>query len=201
MNENQTLGAIERMFRRVLYSIGRGKVGPVVDSGTVQTMQVTMGPLEVRDATPRVAEFGFTSNPPSGSDAVGLFVAGDRSNGVVLGTNHQPSRPKGLQSGETMLYSQDGKFVYLTATGGISVFANGQPVNVTGATTVTINASAEIIADTLVFKCTGDIIDNYETNTDTMAGMRSKYNSHTHNVVEVQTGSSTITSTTPSTTE
>lgn len=201
MNENQMLGAIERMYRRILLTVGRGKVGPVVDSGTVQTMQVTLGPLEVRDDTPRLAEFGFTSNPPNGSDAALLFVGGDRSNGVVLGTNHQPSRPKGLQPGETMLYSQDGKYVYMTASGGISVFANGQPVNVSGATIVTITASEEVIADTPILKCTGDIIDNYQTNTKTMALMREEYDEHEHPVVNIQTGGSTINTGTPTVTE
>lgn len=201
MTHEQVVAACERIFRRVLLAVGRGKVGPVVDTGGVQLMQVTLGPLEVRDGTPRVAEFGFTSNPPSGSDAVGLFVAGDRSNGVVVGTNHQPSRPKGLQPGETMLYSQDGKYVYMTASGGISVFANGQPVNVTGATTVTITASEEVVADTPILKCTGDIIDNCNTNTKTMAVMRQDYDEHGHPVIEVQTGSSTIISGTPTVTE
>jgi phage baseplate assembly protein V len=141
MTHDQVIAACERIFRRVLLAVGRGKVGPVVDSGGIQTMQVTLGPLEVRDGTPRIAEFGFTSNPPSGSDAVGLFVAGDRSNGVVVGTNHQPSRPTGLASGESMLYSQDGKQVYMTADGGIVVNAKGQNVVVNGAANVTWNCS------------------------------------------------------------
>jgi phage baseplate assembly protein V len=201
MTHDQVIAAVERTFRRVLLAVGRGKVGPVVDTGTVQTMQVTLGPLEVRDGTPRIAEFGFTSNPPIGSDAVGLFVAGDRTNGVVIGTNHQQSRPTGLASGESKMYCLDGKFIYLTAGGGISVFANGEPVNVTGATTVTITASEEVIADTPILKCTGDIIDNYQTNTKTMAVMRQDYDEHGHPVVNVEGGESTIISGTPTVTE
>lgn len=135
----------DHLYARITMLFGRGRVtGPVDDSGTVQMMQVQMSGLEVADERYRVAEFGFTSNPPIGSDVLALHIAGDRTAGAVIGTNHQPSRPTGLQPGESMLYSQDGKHVYITASGGIAVFANGQPVNVTGATTVTVNASQEI---------------------------------------------------------
>jgi phage baseplate assembly protein V len=139
------MDSLDHLYARIAMLFGRGRItGPVDDSGTVQMVQVQKSGLEVADEQYRVAEFGFTSNPPIGSDVLTLHVAGDRTAGAVIGTNHQPSRPKNLDSGGTMIYSQDGKYVYLTASGGISVFANGQPVNVTGATTVTVNASQEI---------------------------------------------------------
>jgi phage baseplate assembly protein V len=197
MNEAQVTGAIERIYRRVLLAIGRGKLTLVNDSGPVQIIQGSLSPLEVRDGVPRLAEFGFTSNPPAGSDFAFLGVAGDRSNMVCIATGHQPSRPKGLAPGESKMYSVDGKFIYISASGGISVFANGEPVVVSGATTVTIDAADEIIANTPLFKCSGDILDNYETNTKTSALMRSEYDAHGHPVVEVQSGGSTIVSGTP----
>jgi phage baseplate assembly protein V len=175
----------------------RGRITFVDDGGPIQVVQVQMNALDLPTDRYRLPEFGLTSNPPIDSDALVAHMAGDRSSGIVLGTNHQPSRPTGLAAGETMLYSQDGKYVYMTASGGISVFANGQPVNVTGATTVTIVASVEVIAETPIFKCTGDIQDNCNTNTKTMALMRTEYDEHGHPVVEVQTGSSTIISGTP----
>lgn len=187
----------ERLFRRIQMLFGRGRVSQVNDTGTVQTMQVQMSDLETSDNRIRMAEFGFTSNPPAGSDALVMSVAGDRGASAVIATNHQPSRPKGLQPGETMLFSQDGKYVYLTASGGISIFANGQPVNVSGATTVTITASTEIIADTPIFKCTGDIIDNCDTNEHTIADMRAISNEHTHPVPEVEGGGDTVQSDPP----
>lgn len=138
------LNAMERIYRRIQMMFGAGRATFVDDSGPVQEMQVTMTGLETPDNRVRLAEFGFTSNPPIGSDVLALHVSGDRSDGAVFATNHQQSRPRNLLPGESKLYSQDGKYVYMTADGGISVFANGQPVNVTGATTVTVNASAEI---------------------------------------------------------
>lgn len=194
-------GIIERVARRVLLSLARALVTTVNDSGGVQMMQVKLNALETRDNTPRVAEFGLTSNPPVNSDAFVVFLGGDRSNGVVLGTVHQPSRPKNLASGETMIYSQDGKSIYLTASGGIVVDAKNQAVTVNNATTVTINAATKVRMVTPLLEVTGDIIDNAGTNTHNMATMRAIYNTHTHNVVNVQTGGGTITSTAPSATE
>jgi phage baseplate assembly protein V len=133
---------MDQMNLRFAMLFGRGRVtGPVDDSGAVQMMQVQMSGLEVADERYRVAEFGLTSNPPVGSDALALHVAGDRTAGVVFATNHQASRPTGLQPGETMLYSEDGKQVYLTAGGGIAVEAKGQNVVVNDAADVTATAS------------------------------------------------------------
>ena len=181
----------------------------VDDSGPVQKMQMLMNGIETPDNRLRVAEFGFTSNPPIDSDAITLHVAGDRSAGAVIGTNHQPSRPKGLQPGETMLYSQDGKYVYLTASGGIVVEAKGQDVVVNDARNVTWNCTGvfKIVApggiefDTPMVKSTGDMQDNFNTNAHTMAQMRSIFNGHKHPVENVQGGGSTIVSDVPSTTE
>ncbi|OJA74531.1 baseplate assembly protein [Burkholderia ubonensis] len=196
MNDQQ--GILERVARRVLLSLARALVTTVNDAGGVQMMQVKLNPLETRDNTPRPVEFGLTSNPPIGSDAFVVFLGGDRSNGVVLGTVHQPSRPKNLAPGETMLYSQDGKYVYMTASGGIVVEAKGQSVAVNDATTVTINASSAVVMNTPTLKVSGDIIDNFGSNSHNMAQMRSIYNTHTHPIVNVQTGGSTINTNAPS---
>lgn len=194
---NDQHGILERVARRVLLSLARALVTTVNDTGGVQMMQVKLNPLETRDNTPRVAEFGLTSNPPVGSDAFVVFLGGDRSNGVVLGTVHQASRPKNLATGETMIYSQDGKQIYLTASGGIIVKANGQPVEVDNATVVTINAATKVRMVTPKLECTGDIVDNCDTTGRSMAADRLIYDSHTHPVRNVQGGASTVTSDAP----
>lgn len=196
---------IDVISRKVQALVGRGRVKFVDDSGPVQKMQVLMSGMETPDSRYRVPEFGFTSNPPIDSDVIAVHVDGDRSAGAVLGTNHQPSRPKGLQAGETMLYSQDGKYIYMTASGGIVVEAKGQPVTVNDASNVTVNCSGvfkivaaggiQFVAPTVT--STGDMQDNVNTNPHTMAQMRSIANSHTHPISGVQAGSSTVTSNAP----
>lgn len=132
------------LLTRIRRLIARGRVTLVDDSKTAQLVQVSINGLETSDSRIRMAEFGFSSNPPEGSDAVLINVAGDPSASAVIATNHQPSRPTGMASGESMLYSQDGKHVYLTADGGIVVEAKGQNVVVNDAANVTVNASGQL---------------------------------------------------------
>ncbi|WP_433693205.1 phage baseplate assembly protein V [Paraburkholderia phenoliruptrix] len=204
---------LDGLQRKVKAIIGRGRVKFVDDSGSVQKVQVLMNGIETPDNRYRVPEFGFTSNPPEDSDVIAVHIDGDRSAGAVLGTNHQPSRPKGLQPGETMLYSQDGKSVFLTASGGIIVEAKGQDVIVNDARNVTWNCTGDftqnvggkykVVAaggvefDTSMVKSSGDMQDNFGTNAHTMAQMRSIYNAHTHPVPNVQLGGPGATSSAP----
>lgn len=191
---------LDRAARRILNLIGRARINLIDDTGPVQMAQVTVNDLETIDKVPVVQAFGFASNPPKGSDVALVFVGGDRSNGVVVATNSQKYRARNLAPGESVIYTQDGKQIYLTASGGIKIAANGQPVEIDNATTVTINASNSVVMNTPLLKVSGDIIDNYETNASTIKELRTAYDGHDHDVVEVQTGSSTITSSGPNST-
>lgn len=167
----ELLKQVGRIWDRLRFVVGRGRVALVDDSGNVQYVQVVLSPLEAANLR-RVAEFGLASNPPAGSDAVAIFVGGDRSNGVVIGTNNQSLRPKGLQPGEVMVYDAIGQSVYLSKTG-IVVNGGGNPinignasqvninnvpqVNINGATTVTVQASSDIALNTPAVNASTDI--------------------------------------------
>jgi phage baseplate assembly protein V len=179
------------LFARVWNALATGSVTASDDTGTIMQLQIKLSALETH-MLPNPQHFGFSSVPPIGSDVAAHYIGGDRSNGLIQSTNHQTYRPKGKQPGETIIYDAFGKSIYLTASGGIVVEANNTDVTVNNATTLTINAATAIIANTPVLKCSGDIIDNYGSNTRTMATMRSIYDGHTHNVPDVQTGGSTV---------
>lgn len=173
---------LRRIGRRIQAAIGRGRITTVNDDGGAQLIQARLGPLEVRDATPRLAEFGFSSRPPVGADAILVFIGGDRSNGVVIATGHQASRPTGLEEGETIVYDLFGKFIRFTVADGIVVEANGSPVTVNGATTVTINASTKVQMNTPLLEVSGSIKAHGDITdaTRSMAGDRTLYNQHNH---------------------
>jgi phage baseplate assembly protein V len=173
-------GFTRQFWRRIQLTIARARVTATDDTGTVQKVQAQVNAFELRDQTPRLAEFGFTSRPPAQSDAVLVFLAGDRSNGVVIATGHQSSRPKNLAEGEVMLYDLWGKHVYLKADGSIEIDAKNGPVVVNNATQVTINASTKIRCVTPRLECTGDIIDNCDSQSHTVKNMRDLYNEHGH---------------------
>lgn len=148
------LEAIERLYRRIMLLIGIGKVTTGNDGGNVQLLQVQLGADEIRDNTPRMAEFGFTSMPPPGSDTVLAFLRGDRSSGIVIATGNQTFRLKNLAPGESALYDAFGKYVKLTQAG-IVVEAAGQAVTVNNASTVTVNATTSVTLNTPTTHLTG----------------------------------------------
>lgn len=171
-----------QFWRRIQLTIGKGRVTAIDDSGTVQKVQAQLNGFETRDATPRLAEFGFTSNPPANSDVVFVFLAGNRSNGVAIATNHQPSRPTGLQPGEVQVYDLWGKTIYLTQDNGIVIDAKNTNVTVNNAQTLTVNASSEVVLNTPKLQVNGDIVATGDI-TDkvrSMAADRTLYDQHGH---------------------
>lgn len=185
---------VRRAATRIASMLGIGRITALKDSGVVQTVQYQT-PLEVASA-PRLAEFGFSSGLPKGTDVVLAFIGGDRSSPVVIATNHQGYRRTGLKDGETVIYSQWGQEVLLTKEG-VFVDAKGKDVEVNNATNVTINASKGILANTPLLRCTGDIVDNCDTNSRTLKDLRDAHNDHDHLVKNAQRGNDDIRSERP----
>lgn len=189
MNPAEFIQTLRGIRRRVQGVIGRGRVTACDDSDGIQRLQVSLNPGEVRDGTPNVQHYGFTSSPPPGTDVLAAFVDGDRSNGAVIGTNNRRFRKKGLAAGDSAMYDAAGKFVHLSAAG-LVINAQGQPVVIQNASSVTITAATEIILDTPVLKVTGDVIDRYQDQVNNMASMRQIFNAHTHKDVQPGSGDS-----------
>ncbi len=177
----------DRITRRIQAVIGRGRINVVNDTGPIQYVQISYSKIEPKDNTPRVMEYGYTSNPPAQTDAALVHVTGDRSNAICVGTNHQPSRPKNLATGEAMLYQLNGIQVYLS-NAGLVINAGGLPVVCNNATNFTVNCSGKfkVVApggvefDAPTVASTGDFQDNMGSNSATMKTMRQAFNPHYH---------------------
>jgi phage baseplate assembly protein V len=164
---------IERLYRCMLYALGRGRIKYIDDSGPVQKAQVQFGDSEIIDDLPVPHDFGFTSNPPVESDAAAAFMGGNRKNGVVVAVGNQEYRKRNLKPGETAVYDIRGQTVYLSEEG-IIIDGAGLPL--------TIQNTPGVRMDTPLLEVTGNIKDNCDaTSGKTMAQMRSTYNGHTHN--------------------
>ncbi|CAI1586172.1 phage baseplate assembly protein domain-containing protein [Serratia ureilytica] len=188
-------GMLRQLGRRVAMMIGLGKITGYGDAGGIQKLQYQT-PLEVRGDTPRMAEFGFSSGLPVGTDVVLAYLGGDRSSAVIVASNNQQYRQSGLKSGETLIYNQWGMFVKLTENG-IEVEAKGKPVTVANATTVTVTATEKIRLETPRLEVTGDVIDNCDSNGATLKALRDAHNDHDHIVKNVQSGNDEKTSEKP----
>ncbi|EBV5082443.1 baseplate assembly protein [Salmonella enterica subsp. enterica serovar Minnesota] len=181
---------IRQMMRRIAMLTGTGKVSAINDDGNIQTVQV-VSPGEIRNNTPRLAEFGFSSGLPPGSDVVVLFPGGDRSNAVIIASGHQGSRQGGLMQGEVMIYDLWGHHIRLTKEG-IDMEAAGGKVVVNNATTLEVNATEQVKLNTKKLLVTGDIIDNCEGNPVTMKALRDAYNRHDHDIQGVKSGGDNV---------
>ncbi|CUZ14195.1 Mu-like prophage protein gp45 [Serratia marcescens] len=188
-------GMLRQLGRRVAMMIGLGKITGYGDAGGIQKLQYQT-PLEVKGDTPRMAEFGFSSGLPVGTDVVLAYLGGDRSSAVIVASNNQQYRISGLKSGETLIYNQWGMFVKLTENG-IEVEAKGKPVTVANATTVTVTATEKIRLETPRLEVTGDVIDNCDNNGATLKALRDAHNTHDHVVKNVQSGNDEKTSEKP----
>lgn len=128
--------------------------------------------------------------PPSVGDAVEVqFQEDDAEAGYVCQRFFNDSdRPLTVQSGEFWLVHQSGSLMKFHNDGTVELHANTAinssapvwnhtgPVNITGDVTITGN---ETVSGNV--KAAGDITDRYTTQSRTIAGLRTVYNSHTHN--------------------
>lgn len=160
MNESLTMlrQAVARAHNAVKMVLGRGRIQLVGnnDQGPVQTVQVIVSAKETMDL-PRVAEFGFASRPPKDSDCIVVFLNGERTWGVVVGTNNQKFRMSLENDGEAALHDAFGKSIWLKKDGGIVVEANNEAVEINHAKKITLGAGTDGIAITTGGNVTVDL--------------------------------------------
>ena len=126
------MSAIDRLYRRMLMMVAPLKITATDDSGAVHTAQVRVTTTnEPIDGVPVAQLFGLAGHAPAGSDAVAVFIQGNRSSGLIVATNHQQYRPRNLKSGEVCLYNAEDSTIVL-AEGHIIVIS-GNTITIGGA--------------------------------------------------------------------
>jgi phage baseplate assembly protein V len=160
---------IRPLMRRVMLMVARVAITAVDDRGTMQSVQVR-GLSGEKLKMPRIRHFGFSSNPPVGSQGVAVFLGGLRSNGIMLGEEDPGSRPVNLMPGEVMVYSADGSFLH---------FKNGKLGELV-CETFKITATEGVRIETPLLEVTGDVLDNCDSQTTSMKVGREVFNAHQH---------------------
>lgn len=164
------------LARSVKNAAARAVVKLVHDAPKMQALQLGLLADEVADNIERFQEYGFTSHPHVGAEAVVIFPGGDRSHGLVVAVDDRRYRIK-VAAGEVALYDDLGQFVHLKRDG-IEVTS---PTKILAtAPTVTVVASTKVRMETPILEVTGEIKDRSDTDGRTMAQMRGVYNGHTH---------------------
>ncbi len=108
---------LEKIYHGLMNFLGVGRGIVVSDDGDAQTVQVSFNQIETKDNVPRYTDYGFQSSPPDGHNALVLFFGGNKSNGVVVATNHPKSRKRGLKKGEVCISDDQGQYLIISRDG------------------------------------------------------------------------------------
>ena len=162
-------GLLRPLAQRVRGMVRRAVIELVNDALKLQGVQLTLLAGELSGDVERFQEYGFTSVPEPGAEAIVLAVGASRAHLVVVASDDRRYRPTGWASGEVGIYSRFGQTVRLKADGSIELTpAAGQPVKVAG--------NLEVVGNVVA---TGNVQDA----AGSMQEMRDTYNVHTQPVV------------------
>lgn len=132
------------MKDRLLLMVGRAVIRAVNNTPNIQELQLAVMAGESIDRVQSMQHFGFTSNPPVGSEGIVVALGGSRENCIVIATENRKVRFKNTAPGESAIYTDDGTYIHLKKAG---------QVEVKTATKVTIDAPlSQFTGDVIVDK-------------------------------------------------
>lgn len=144
------MNAINKMIapvsRRLRLVVSRAVITLVNDGLKTQRLQLKLLDGEVMDGVERFQEWGFSSVPLDGAQAVMVCIGGSRSHGIVVATEDGRHRVAGLLPGESVLYDDLGQKVYLTRNG-IVIDGAGMPLNIINVPQTNLSGSLHVAGD------------------------------------------------------
>lgn len=158
-------------------ALGRAVIRLIDDTGGIQKIQAGLMANETRSGIERFQEYGFTSVPHEGAEAAVMFIGGMRDHGIIIATEDRRYRIKAMEGGEVALYTDEGDKIHLKRGNKIDVETGTFKID---CEEFVVNASSNASFYTPILRADNDIIDNFVSNPDSLAGMRSIFNGHTH---------------------
>lgn len=141
--------AVSRSLTRVMDAcrnlVSRGVVTRTDDAPKMQTMQLALLADEIQEGAERFQQYGLTSRPQDGAEAVCFFVGADRSHPVVLAVDDRRFRITSLQPGEVCLYTDEGDRILLGRDHHITISTLHLTVDAEDAT---LNATSKVTVNT-----------------------------------------------------
>lgn len=132
--------------RRIMLAIARGVIQSVKDTTGLQQMKLDLLADETIDRLDRVQNYGFTSVPKVGAEAVVLFLGGNRDHGVIIAADDRATRLKSLSPGDAAMYTTSGaKAVLKDATQNFEIKLNKLKIENNS------NELIDVLSDTLQF--------------------------------------------------
>ncbi|HEY1136566.1 MAG TPA: phage baseplate assembly protein V [Xanthomonadaceae bacterium] len=160
--------------------VSRAVLALINDAAKLQRVQIAMRADEERGEVERFQDYGFTSVPFPGAEAVALSVGGSRSHMVVIAVEDRRYRLTSLEQGEVAIYTDEGDKI---------VLKRGREIEVTAGTRVIIDTPDTRIKGNLHVEQNITCDQNVSDMKGSMEEMRGVYNSHDH----TETGGTTNT--------
>lgn len=164
---------INELKRKILLAVGIGILRIIDDTKKIQKCQISLMDNETHSNVDRYQEYGFSSVPLPGAQAVAVSIAGSRDNSIIIATEDGRYRPLNLNPGEVTIYNQFGDKIVIKQNRTIEITAP----NIKLIGNVRIEGNLETTGNIDGY---GYIRDSATTNTKTMADMRNIYNGHHH---------------------
>lgn len=161
-----------------------------VTAAKTPTAKVTLLDGETYDGIEFAQDFGFISNPPADgkTETISIFFGGQRDHGTILKAFNKDKSFKNLnpdvtlEQGECAIYNKIANtYILMKADGSILIKSDTK-----------LRVEAPLVEMTGDLTVTGDILDNDETNTDNVRGMRNIFNAHRHSGVQTGGGNTNV---------
>ncbi|OFW46540.1 MAG: hypothetical protein A2003_02545 [Acinetobacter sp. GWC1_38_13] len=152
--------------RQIYMLIGRAIVTYIDNSKSTQLLQLSLLADEVSSNVERFEEYGFSTYPLTGAEAIAGFINGNRSHGIVLCVHDRRYRPTDLAEGEVAIYTDEDQSspnhrIHLKNGNEIEIKCQDKVEILGGDKTETISGSKQITI-------TGDQTKNAANDTETI---------------------------------
>lgn len=118
------LQLVAPLASRVKSLVRMSWIEAVDDSKAIQVLDVEASGGD-RPRAERFQEYGFSSVPLAGAQAIVLAVNSNRSQPVIVATDDRSQRPTNLQPGDVALYNDQGSIAHLGRNGQFLIAAGG----------------------------------------------------------------------------
>ncbi|AWX14277.1 baseplate assembly protein [Mergibacter septicus] len=110
---HKKIKGIAKNVGETIRNVFRGKINLVKSTGNIQTVQISALADETLTDVEFMQQFGFTSVPPAGTEAVIVPVGGKTTHSIVIATENGSFRVKALKNGEVAIYDKSGSTIIL----------------------------------------------------------------------------------------
>jgi phage baseplate assembly protein V len=101
--------------KQISLILGRALLSALDDSKGLQLLQVSILSDELKDGIERVQNYGFTSNPPPGSEVLLGRIGGSTDQTIAISVDSSKDRKKSLSTEDVAVYRKGGDYILLSS--------------------------------------------------------------------------------------